>query len=88
MSISLILDPVTSLNLVFTSAILILSIWVFKKKGEKLGLNLCIGFGLFALSHALTLLGFGDVKEVILPLRALGYLVIIVGLCISLLKHD
>lgn len=78
---SIVLDPTTILNLILATAIAILGVWVYSSKKERrLSLYVATGFALFAVSHALTLLGYGDVQAAIIPLRALGYLSVFAGL--------
>ena len=48
---------VTVINLVLTTVILILGIWAFVKRKSDIALYVGIAFGLFAVSHALTLAG-------------------------------
>ena len=79
-------DPVVVMNLVMTLIILVLGVWLYESKKEELGLFVGVGFGILAISHALTLLGYGNVDIVIIPIRAIGYLVIIVGICIRLFR--
>ncbi|HZW55322.1 MAG TPA: hypothetical protein VFF30_03455 [Nitrososphaerales archaeon] len=82
-----VLDSVALLNLVLATAIVVLGAWVYLTGREKsLAPYVAVGFGLFAVSHALTLLGYGGVEALMLPLRAAGYLAVIVGLFLLLLK--
>jgi len=74
------LDPTTILNLIFTVIILVLGIWVFRKKEIVLALYVAIAFGLFAISHLAILLGAASTETSIIVIRALGYLVVIYAL--------
>lgn len=78
-------NPIAATNLILALAILILGVWAYESKKESLALYVALGFGLFAISHALTLLGYGDVQAVIIPIRVLGYLAVISGLVLLLL---
>lgn len=82
------LDLIEATNLILAATILILGVWIYERKKETLALYVASGFGLFALSHALTLLGYGDLQTVIIPMRALGYLAIIAGLVLLLLRAE
>lgn len=85
---SLNLDPVEITNLILAVAILILGVWVYERKKEIVALCVASGFGLFALSHALVILGYGNLDTVIIPVRVAGYLVVIVGLVVVLLRAE
>lgn len=82
-----VLTETVVMNVVLTLAILILGVWTYMKKRSMLSLYIGIGFGIFAISHVLTLLGYGSVAMVILPLRALGYLVVIAGLLVRVTRR-
>ena len=85
MKVAFDLDPVAATNLILALGILILGVWAYERKKESLALYVALGFGLFAISHALSLLGYGDVQAVIIPIRVLGYLAVISGLLFLLL---
>ena len=80
------LNPIDATNLILAATILILGIWIYERKKETLALYVAAGFGLFAVSHVLTILGYGDVQALMLPIRVLGYLAVIAGLIILLLR--
>lgn len=73
-------------NIIFTLAIFATGVWGYVKRKSELSLYIGAGFGLFLVSHVLTLLGYGGVDVAILPIRGLGYLVIICGLCAQLAR--
>lgn len=73
-----VLDPVIAMNLLFDVVIILLGSYAYGKKRVALLLWITLGFSLFAVSYVLTILGFGS--SVLIPLRAVGYLSIIVGL--------
>lgn len=82
-----VLDSVAILNLVLSLAIVGFGAWVYLTKREtRLTQYVAAGFGLFAVSHAMTVLGYGSLEAVMLPLRAAGYLVMIAGLAFILLR--
>ena len=91
---------VTVINLVLATVILVLGIWAFFKrrsdiaaKGSKaiavpdVALYIGIAFGLFAVSHALTLAGLATaLNTFIIVMRIIGYLLVITALCRILMK--
>jgi hypothetical protein len=91
---------VTIINLVLTTVILILGIWAFFKRksdiaarGSKaiaipeVSLYIGIAFGLFAISHALTLAGLAvSLQTIIIVIRVSGYLLVMVAPCRILMK--
>ena len=78
---------VTIINLVLTTVILILGIWAFVKRKSDVALYIGIAFGLFAVSHALTLAGLAATLETLLiVIRTIGYLLVIVAVCRILMK--
>ena len=80
------LNPIDATNLILAVTILILGIRIYEWKKETLALYVAAGFGLFAVSHVLTILGYGDVQALMLPIRVLGYLAVIAGLVVLLLR--
>ena len=72
------LDPIILTNLAFCVIILILGIIGYTKSGEVWPLFIGIAFGLFGVSHLLTLL---DLKEtlstLLLAIRIVAYLFVI-----------
>jgi len=78
---------VTSINLVLCIVILALGIWAYVKKKYDVPLYIGIAFGLFGISHALTLAGLaGSLDAFIIVIRIIGYLLVIVALCRILMK--
>ena len=78
---------VTIINLVLTTVILALGIWAFVKRKSDVALYIGIAFGLFAVSHALTLAGLAATLETLLiVIRTIGYLLVIVAVCRILMK--
>ncbi len=91
---------VTIINLILTTVILILGILAFLKrrsdiaqKGSKaiaipeVSLYIGIAFGLFAVSHALTLAGLAtSLQAFIIVIRVIGYLLVMVAPCRILMK--
>jgi len=76
------MDPVIVLNLLFDLVIFFLGLLVYKEKKNVLPLWVAVAFLLFAVSYALTIVGIGN-SLILIPLRALGYLSVIVGLILQ-----
>jgi hypothetical protein len=77
----------TSINLVLCIVILALGIWAFIKKKWDVPLYIGIAFGLFGVSHTLTLMGLAaSLDAFIIVIRIIGYLLVIVALCRILMK--
>jgi hypothetical protein len=74
------LEPVSVMNFVLALIIFILGLWVYRVKKIVLAVYVAIGFGLFAISHFLVLLGTNSSDISIIIIRALGYLVVIYAL--------
>jgi hypothetical protein len=77
------------MNLVFDLIILCLGVFAYIKMKKKQAMGACIGigFGFFAISYILTILGYGSLNIVLIPLRVLGYLSVIAGLYMYLIKR-
>ena len=71
------LDPIYLTNLVLCVIILVLGCLGYRKSGEKWPLYIGIAFGLFGISHLLTLLGLKDVLTIFLiAIRTLAYVLV------------
>lgn len=82
-------DPVTFLNLVLSLLILFLGFWNYNKKNDPIPVYIGIAFGLFGVSHLLTLLGFKTTLEVFLIIvRTLAYLLVIFAMYKLLTKKQ
>jgi hypothetical protein len=91
---------VTTINLILTTVILILGIWAFFKRRSdvaagsskaiaipEVSLYIGVAFGLFAISHALTLAGLDkSLQTLIIIIRVIGYLLVMVAPVRVLLK--
>jgi predicted membrane protein len=76
------MDPVTVLNLLFDLVIFALGLLVYKEKKGVLPLWVAVAFLLFAVSYAFTIVGVEN-AIILIPLRAVGYLSVIVGLILQ-----
>ena len=80
-------DPVITTNFVLCIVILILGIWAYAKKKGDAALYIGIAFGLFAISHLITLLGLAAGLTVFLiVIRLIAYILVVVALCVKLAK--
>jgi hypothetical protein len=80
-------DPVTTTNFVLCIVILALGIWAYVRKRNDVPLYIGIAFGLFAVSHIMTLLGLAAGLTVFLIIiRLIAYLLVVAALCRILVK--
>ncbi len=71
------LDPITLTNLVLCAIILVLGIVGYKRSEEAWLLFIGIAFGLFGVSHLLTLLGLKEaLTTLLIVIRTLAYLLV------------
>ena len=74
-------DPMYVVNLVLCIIILALGCWGSRKTGDKVPLYVGIAFGLFGVSHLVTLLGLKEaVETVLIVIRTLAYLIVVFAL--------
>jgi hypothetical protein len=67
---------ITLVNLILAVLILAVGMWAYGKRKSRAALLVGIAFGLFAVSHLLTLLGLaGTLNSLLIAVRILGYLV-------------
>jgi hypothetical protein len=72
------MDTITLVNLILCIAIVVLGCVGFRKTKDKWPLYIAISFGLFGLSHLLTLLGLKDTLEAFLiGIRTVAYLLVL-----------
>jgi len=82
------MDPVVLTNFVLCVIILGMGLWEYIRTRSRFELCVGIAFGLFGVSHLLTLLGLS--AGLTLPLiiiRLLAYLLVIYGLYIAIAKR-
>jgi len=74
-------DPMYVVNLVLCIIILALGCRGYRKTGDKVPLYVGIAFGLFGVSHLVTLLGLKEASEtVLIVIRTLAYLIVVFAL--------
>jgi hypothetical protein len=75
------LDPVLMINLALCVVILVMGIWEYTKSKFLLPLYIGIAFGLFGVSHLITLLSMGVAfSGGIIMIRLLAYVLVIFAL--------
>lgn len=75
------MDTIIAINFVMCIVILILGATAYAKKKLAMPLLVGIAFGLFALSHLVTLLGFAKAWEsFLIVVRTIAYLLVIYAL--------
>ncbi|MFA5879209.1 MAG: hypothetical protein WC860_03445 [Candidatus Margulisiibacteriota bacterium] len=76
-----IFDPLLLTNLLLCVIILIFGFWGFKKSKDTLPLYVGLAFGLFGISHLMTMLGLKNVMEsMLIFIRTFAYLLVIFAL--------
>ncbi len=74
-------DPIYAVNFVLCAIIFVLGVWGYQKKGDIVPLYVGIAFGIFGLTHLLTLLGFRQIlTSVFIVIRTIAYLMVIFAL--------
>lgn len=75
------LEPITTMNLVLCVVIVALAVAAYSMKKIVVGLYIGIAFGLFGISHLVTLLGYAEsLTTVLIAVRTLAYLIVIFAL--------
>jgi len=81
------MDPVVLVNFILCVVIVVMGVWEYIRSKSRVELYLGSAFGLFGVSHLLTLLGLA--AGLTLPLiiiRLLAYLIVIYALYIAIAK--
>jgi len=81
------MDPIILVNLILCVAIVVMGVWEYIRTKSRVELYVGTAFGLFGVSHLLTLLGLA--AGLTLPLiiiRLLAYLIVIYALYIAIKK--
>jgi hypothetical protein len=75
------LDPIYVVNLVLCIVILLLGYWGYRKRRDAVPLLVGIAFGLFGISHLVTLFGLAENwASLLIIVRVLAYLTVIFAL--------
>jgi uncharacterized membrane protein (UPF0136 family) len=74
-------DPITTVNLVLCIIILALGIIGYRRSGKAFPLYVGIAFGLFGVSHLLTILGLKEeLAGLLIAVRTAAYLLVVFAL--------
>lgn len=74
-------DPMYVVNLVLCIIILALGCWGYRKTEDRVPMYVGIAFGLFGVSHLVTLIGLKEALEtVLIVIRTLAYLIVVFAL--------
>ena len=74
-------DPIYTVNLALCVIIFILGCWGYKKQKDAMPLYIGIAFGLFGISHLVTLFDMASsLTNVLIVIRVLAYLIVIFAL--------
>ena len=80
-------DPIYTVNLALCVIIFILGCWGYKKQKDAMPLYIGIAFGLFGISHLVTLFDMADdLTNVLIVIRVLAYLIVIFALYMFVMK--
>jgi hypothetical protein len=83
------MDPIALVNLILAVIILIMGIVEYVRTKSRVELYIGTAFGLFAVSHLMTLLGLAASQAVLLIIiRILAYLIVIYALYIAIAKKN
>jgi hypothetical protein len=76
-----IITMVNTVNALLCLLILLLGLWGYGKKKDKLMLSIGIAFGLLGVSHVITILGLAmSLASIVIAIRAFAYLIVALGL--------
>ncbi|PNX47739.1 MAG: hypothetical protein BV456_10635 [Thermoplasmata archaeon M8B2D] len=80
-------DPIYTINLALCVIIFILGCWGYKKQKDAMPLYIGIAFGLFGISHLVSLFDMADdLTNVLIVIRVLAYLIVIFALYMFVMK--
>ena len=72
------MDPIITVNLVLCVAILFLGLLGWRRSGKMFPMSIGIAFGLFGVSHVVTLLGKSSALETeMIIVRTLAYVIVV-----------
>lgn len=70
-------SSINTVNAVLCIVILVLGLWGYIRGGYKLSLAIGIAFGLFGVSHIITILGLHEnLTDVLIAIRVIAYLIV------------
>jgi uncharacterized membrane protein YhfC len=81
------MDPVVLTNLILSLIVFILGIWAYAAVKSRSALYVGIAFGLFAITHLLSMLGLAAMLSVlIIIVRIIAYVIVMYAIYILLAK--
>jgi len=81
-------NPITIVNAMLCAAILILGCWGYKKEKTKMPLAVGIAFGIFGVSHIMTILGLQQsLTSFLIIIRVFAYLIVVLALYHAIVKE-
>jgi len=81
------MDPIILVNLILCVAIVVMGVWEYIRTQSRVELYVGTAFGLFGVSHLLTLLGLAaGLPLPLIIIRLLAYLIVIYALYIAIKK--
>ena len=82
-------DPLLTINLLLCVIILALGIWSYVKNKVDWPLYIGIAFGLFGISHLITILGMAaGLAAFLIVIRLIAYLLVVFTLVMALVKKQ
>lgn len=82
-------DPLLTTNLILCIIILALGIWIYVKNKVDWPLYIGIAFGLFGVSHLITILGMAaGLNAFLIIIRLIAYLLVVYTLVMALVKKQ
>ena len=74
-------DTIYLVNFILCATIFVLGVWGYKNKGDTIPLYIGVAFGIFGLTHLLTLLGFREILTIVfIIIRTIAYLLVVFAL--------
>jgi hypothetical protein len=87
LGMTIIWDPIYLLNVVLCFIIMVVGYWGHKKTGDMLPYYIALAYGIFAISHFLSLLSIkGNLEYFLIAIRTIGYLIITFALSTLIFK--
>ena len=86
MNVSVILEPILTVNFIFCMIILVMGYWGFRKFENPLLFYIGLAFGLFGVSHLAQLTGYPSNTLSLIIIRTMAYLLVIFALFHTITK--
>jgi hypothetical protein len=76
------MDYISFVNLIFSLTIVALSFNKYRDTGAKAFVFIALGFLMYGISHFSLLMEWAGLKEVLIAIRSVGYILVIIGLLV------